>query len=60
MHDLSFYSHSFTRVQGDFPEVRRLEISKLNAKVTVKTQLYAVKSDIKDGGKNVEKCSSSH
>lgn len=60
MHDLSFYSHSFTRVQGGFPEVMRLKISKLNAKVTVKTQLYAVKSDIKDGGKSVEKCSSSH
>lgn len=60
MHDLPFYSYSFTRVQGGFPEAMRLEISKLNAKVNVKIQLSPVKSDIKDVGKNVEQCSSSH
>lgn len=60
MHDLYFYSQSFTRVQECFPEVMRLEVSKLNAKVNVKTQLSSVKSDIKDVGKNVKQCSSSH
>ena len=60
MHDLYFYSQSFTRVQEGFPEVMRLEISKLNAKVNVKTQLSSVKSDIKDVGKNVKQRSSSH